>query len=71
MADLPAILREKTSVVRFAYALNGEDEQLVRNRMKALRNALEKTWKDMSCCYALTFEEEIFMPLADAKGGAK
>ena len=71
MADLPAILREKASVVRFAYALNGEDEQLVRNRMKALRNALEKTWKDMSCCYALTFEEEIFMPLADAKGGAK
>jgi uncharacterized repeat protein (TIGR01451 family) len=71
IADLPAQLRAKPSVVRFAYALSKDDEKLAKNRMKALRNMIEKNWKDMSCCYALQFEEEIFQPLANTKGGVK
>lgn len=71
VAALPEKLRGEPSVVRLAYDASGEDEKLVRNRLKQVRTALEKLWKESGCCYALSFEEEIFERKANKKGGVK
>ncbi|NOT15130.1 MAG: DUF11 domain-containing protein [Methylotenera sp.] len=71
VAALPEKLRGQVSVVRLAYDASGEDEKLVRNRLKQVRTTLEKLWKKSGCCYALSFEEEIFERKANEKGGVK
>lgn len=71
VAALPEKLRGQVSVVRLAYDASGEDEKLVRSRLKQVRTALEKIWKESGCCYALSFEEEIFERKANKKGGVK
>jgi len=71
VAALPEKLRGQVSVVRLAYDASGEDEKLVRNRLKQVRTTLEKLWKKSGCCYALSFEEEIFERKANKKGGVK
>ena len=71
VAALPEKLRGQPSVVRLAYDASTEDEKLVRNRLKQVRTALEKIWKESGCCYALSFEEEIFERKANRKGGVK
>jgi uncharacterized repeat protein (TIGR01451 family) len=71
VAALPEKLRGQVSVVRLAYDASAEDEKLVRSRLKQVRTTLEKLWKKSGCCYALSFEEEIFERQANKKGGVK
>jgi uncharacterized repeat protein (TIGR01451 family) len=68
---LPEKLRGQVSVVRLAYDASGEDEKLVRSRLKQVRTTLEKLWKKSGCCYALSFEEEVFERKANRQGGVK
>lgn len=71
LEELPATLREKPSVLRLAYRQAGEAPALIRDRLKAVRERLERLWKDQGCCYSLQFEEEIFQRAAAGKGGAQ
>jgi uncharacterized repeat protein (TIGR01451 family) len=68
---LPQTLRVKPSVVRLAYRNGGEAEGLIADRLRGVRERLERLWKEQGCCYTLVFEEEIFARAAGKKGGAK
>lgn len=68
---LPETLRQKPSVVRLAYQVGGEAQDLAQARLKAVRQALEQRWQDLGCCYTLQFEEEIFARTPGKKGGVK
>ena len=60
--ELPARIRDQTSVVRIAYqitpALAGDGDRAKR-RVRALSDLMRKLWSKQNCCYALTVEEEI------------
>lgn len=56
--SLPGQLREKPSVVRFAYRVEGGDGTRAKARLDHLGEALQKRWKALSCCYPLSIEQE-------------
>jgi large repetitive protein len=60
--ELPARLRERTSVVRIAYQVSAAvegDAARARERVRELSDLMRKLWARQNCCYALTVEEEI------------
>jgi uncharacterized repeat protein (TIGR01451 family) len=71
LARLPDSLKEKPSVVRLAYQTGPGDGGQAPARLMAVRQVLEKLWKDLGCCYALQFEDEIFERASARKGGAQ
>ena len=54
---LPRQLTDRPSIVRLAYP-QGSDAGLVKKRLTALREQLEKRWQDLNCCYMLVIETE-------------
>ncbi|MDP2351210.1 MAG: SdrD B-like domain-containing protein, partial [Pseudomonadota bacterium] len=68
---LPQSLRAKPSVVRLAYQSRGEARNLIEDRLRAVRERLERLWKEQGCCYTLVFEEEVFERPTGKKRGAK
>ncbi|RQW88899.1 MAG: DUF11 domain-containing protein [Geobacter sp.] len=57
--DLPQQLREKPSVVRIAYRLEGGDRKRAEQRLETLADNLRQSWKELKCCYPLGVETEI------------
>ena len=68
---MPAQLRQAPSVVRLAYSRSGEDDNLIKSRLKVIRKQLEELWAEQGCCYTLVFEEEIFERRLQNEGGGK
>jgi uncharacterized repeat protein (TIGR01451 family) len=71
LTKLPETLRGKPSVLRLAYRKNGETEGVIKERLREVRERLEKLWKDQGCCYTLVFEEEIFQRATNKQGASK
>lgn len=64
-------LRVAPSVIRLAYNQKGEPEDLIKSRLRVVRNQLETLWDEQGCCYTLIFEEEIFQRHLQNEGGNK
>jgi uncharacterized repeat protein (TIGR01451 family) len=71
LEKLPHTLRGKPSVLRLAYRKGADAPDLQRARLRALREGIERRWKETGCCYTLIFEEEFFERATSRKGGAK
>lgn len=56
------VLRQQPAVVRLAYQTDVSGRALTRARMQAVRELLERRWREQGCCYSLQFEEEWFEP---------
>jgi hypothetical protein len=56
--NLPEQLREKPSVVRFAYRVEGGDRKRAEKRLTTLSDTLRCRWKKLDCCYPLSIEQE-------------
>ena len=54
---LPRQLTDKPSLIRLAY-LQGADPGLLKKRVKALKEQIEKRWQALNCCYRLVIETE-------------
>jgi large repetitive protein len=68
---LVATLAEKPSVLRIGYAAGTDAPDLVRRRLKALREAIEARWQAKSDRYRLIIEEETAIPAARTQGDVK
>ena len=56
-------LRKAPSVLRLSYLAEVEDEQLVQNRLGAVKRQILDAWKAMDGAYQLTIEPEVFWRL--------
>ncbi|MGK6354347.1 SdrD B-like domain-containing protein [Sphingomonas sp. DT-207] len=68
---LVARLAERPSILRIAYGASGEEKDLVRRRIAALRDAIEERWEQRRDRYRLVIEEETTTPAALAQGDVK
>jgi uncharacterized repeat protein (TIGR01451 family) len=68
---LVGTLAERPSVLRIAYARTSEDQALVRRRMEAVREAIEKKWQEEDDRYRLIIEEEATTPANAQTGDVK
>lgn len=68
LASLPGKLKARPSVLRLGYTVGSEGESLARARLAEVRTALQKTWKETSCCGTLQIEEELFSRAAGKRG---
>jgi len=53
-------LQKAPAVLRLAYVADIEPEALVDRRIDALKNQIMTEWADLSCCYELVIESEVF-----------
>ncbi len=51
--------RDKPSLIRLAYRLEGGSRSLAEERLNRLSDALRNRWQKISCCYPLAIEQEI------------
>jgi hypothetical protein len=51
-------LKERPSIVRFAYRIEGKDRKRAQARLDLLSSILQKRWKKMAGCYPLSIEQE-------------
>jgi uncharacterized repeat protein (TIGR01451 family) len=56
---LPEELRQKPSVVRLAYRLEGGDKKRAEQRLKSLTKRLRERWRSLKGCYPLVIEDEM------------
>ncbi len=68
---LPEQLKDHPSVLRLGYQAGQEGEQLARDRLRAVANALRDVWQDKNCCHVLQIEEELVLPAKPAAQGGK
>jgi hypothetical protein len=57
--NLPEQLKERPSVVRLAYRLEGGDKKRAQTRLDRLATALRKRWEKIEGCYPLSIETEL------------
>jgi uncharacterized repeat protein (TIGR01451 family) len=69
--DLVATLAEAPSVLRLAYAAEGEDQRLVRRRLDAVKGLVERAWAQARDRYRLVIEEEVTVRPAPQQGGVQ
>jgi uncharacterized repeat protein (TIGR01451 family)/fimbrial isopeptide formation D2 family protein len=62
-------LQQGPSVLRISYLGDSESEPLVKQRIRAVKQTIQKRWKDLSCCYNLEVETEIFWRTGKPGGG--
>ena len=53
-------LKSAPSVLRLSYMADIEDEDLVEDRLDAVKEDIEDRWQDLNCCYRLMIETETF-----------
>ena len=74
MQQLLDVLSKEPSVLRLAYTANGEDKELVNQRLQAFRNYLKSMWGDCDCdcqCHGeLIIEEEVLWGSTTTRGSA-
>jgi hypothetical protein len=58
--DLFDQLQQKPSILRISYLGDAEPERLAETRLKSIKKMIEDRWHDMSCCYNLHIETEMF-----------
>ena len=68
MQKLLGVLSKEPSVLRVAYAANGEDKNLVKDRLRSFRNHLESIWGDCDCNHELIIEQEVLWEPAATRG---
>ena len=69
---LPEHLKVGPSVVRFAYEVQGEGEDIARERLEGVIEALEREWEEKDCCHEIMIEQELVIPSSvEKKGGEK
>lgn len=68
---LPEQLKDRPSVLRLGYQAGREGEQLARDRLRGVADALRNTWQDKNCCHVLQIEEELVLPAKPAAQGGK
>jgi len=71
LAALPDKLKARPSVLRLGYKAGADGEALARERLAAVSQQLQRTWKDKACCHTLLIEEELFLPAAKANKEGK
>lgn len=64
---LPAMLKEKPSVLRLAYAPGAEGKPLAEARLKAVSSRIKALWKEKECCHLLQIEEELVTAAKEGK----
>lgn len=60
LEELYEQLQEAPSILRITYLGDTESEKLAKRRVRAIKALIEKRWEDMSCCYNLNVETELF-----------
>ena len=68
MNKLLNVLSKEPSVLRIAYAANGENKKLVKQRLKAFRKHLKSMWGDCDCNHELIIEDEVLWGSATTRG---
>jgi hypothetical protein len=66
-------LQKAPAVLRLSYVADVEAESLVERRLDVLKEQIMTAWEDLSCCYELVIEPEIFWRLGsppDKRRGA-
>lgn len=53
-------LKKAPSILRLSYMADIEDEDLVEDRLDAVKDDIEDRWQDLNCCYKLMIETETF-----------
>ncbi|MCW8955345.1 MAG: hypothetical protein OQL09_00550, partial [Gammaproteobacteria bacterium] len=53
-------LKKAPSILRLSYMADIEDEDLVEDRLDAVKDEIEDRWQDLNCCYKLMIETEVF-----------
>ena len=53
-------LAKDPSVLRLSYMAEIEDEDLVDDRVAAVKKAISRRWEELNCCYKLMIETEVF-----------
>ncbi|MFW2374793.1 MAG: isopeptide-forming domain-containing fimbrial protein [Gammaproteobacteria bacterium] len=53
-------LKREPSILRLSYMADIEDEDLVEDRLDAVKEDIEDRWQDLNCCYKLMIETETF-----------
>lgn len=71
LKSLPSQLKSGPSVVRFAYVVGTEGEDLARQRMKDVVQTLRDEWGGKKCCHDIMIEEEIIVPAKSRQRGVK
>jgi uncharacterized repeat protein (TIGR01451 family) len=60
IATLLAELRKSPAILRLSYLADVEDEELVHDRVDAIKRKITERWEELNCCYTLTIETETF-----------
>ncbi|MGH1403812.1 MAG: SdrD B-like domain-containing protein [Alphaproteobacteria bacterium] len=68
---LPEQLTTGPSVIRIAYQVKNEGEDLARKRLKNIVQILRDEWGDKECCHDIMIEEELVMPAVPFEKGEK
>jgi hypothetical protein len=53
-------LQKAPATLRLSYVADIEDARLVQDRLEAVRSEIMSAWRELSCCYPLTIEPEVF-----------
>ena len=56
-------LQKSPAVLRLSYVADVEAEPLVEGRLKILKDEIMAAWQELSCCYELVIEPEVFWRL--------
>ncbi len=56
-------LQKSPAVLRLSYVADVEAESLVEGRLKILKDEIMAAWQELSCCYELVIEPEVFWRL--------
>jgi len=67
---LQKILAKEPSVLRLAYAADGEDKKLIKQRLKSFRKHLQALWSECDCNYELIIENEVLWSRSTTRDSA-
>jgi large repetitive protein len=56
-------LKKAPAVLRLSYLADVEDADLVERRLSVVKGDIERSWKELDCCYRLTIEPQVFWRL--------
>jgi len=56
-------LQKGPAVLRLSYVADVESESLVERRLEAIKEQVMTAWQELSCCYELVIEPEVYWRL--------
>ncbi|MGH1378930.1 MAG: beta strand repeat-containing protein [Alphaproteobacteria bacterium] len=71
LLSVPSHLSAGPSIVRIAYEVQSDGEDLSRKRLSYVTEFLQKAWNNKECCHDIIIEKELIMPASNMKKGDK